>query len=413
MTLLTAPPSTRAWPFALALDLALIGLTLAGCRGDAGRSMPEPPPVATAGLDLSATTASKVAECCEPTTVADTRATSTSKSAETRKITIPDVTVLDQDGKEVRLYSDLVKGKVVAINFVFTTCKAACPLLGAGFSKFQETLGDRLGTEVSLISISVDPMVDRPDRLKEWAGRFGARPGWTFVTSADGRKAELDALLKALQVYSPEKSDHAQSVLVVDGDSLEGRTSRKLAAPEELEAMVGEAIRIHGGRSYFTDTTLVDQEGRRYRFYSDLLKGRVVVIHPFFTACKGSCPVMSGSLARLQERLGDRLGKDVLLLSLTVDPATDNIEELAGYAKRCGARAGWHFLTGTKDDLTRVERKLGQYVENREGHTSIMIVGNEATGLWLKHQDPADADGLFRKVEEALADDPAAKTSDP
>ena len=186
-----------------------------------------------------------------------------------------------------------------------------------------------------------------------------ARPGWTFVTAAEGRKADLDALLKALQVYTPEKTDHAQTVLVVDGDTLEGRMSRKLASPDELRRRWWvRRLKVRNGRNYFTDSTLVDQSGQRFRFYSDLLKGKVVVIHPFFTACKGSCPVMSGSLVKLQERLGDRLGKDIVFLSLTVDPATDNLDELARYAKRCGARSGWHFLTGTKEDLAGVERKL-------------------------------------------------------
>jgi len=406
MKMMTAVPMRRTWPFILPV------LALAACRGDAGRPDLETPLVAAAHLDrkgdTSATAEPNVAACCQPPSAADLRARIVTAA---RKVVIPDVTVVDQDGKELRFFSDLVEGKVVAINFVFTSCKAACPLLGAGFAKFQETLGDRLGREVSLVSVSVDPLVDRPERLKQWAARFGARPGWSFVTAAEGHKADLDALLKALQVYTPEKTDHAQSVLVVDGDSLEGRTSRKLASPDELETMVGDALKIRNGRNYFTDATLVDQDGHRYRFYSDLLKGKVVVIHPFFTECKVSCPVIFGSLVKLQDRLGDRLGTDVVFLSLTVDPSTDKLDELARYAKRCGARPGWHFLTGTREDLARVERKLGQYVENREAHTSIMIVGNESTGLWMKHSDPADADGLYKKVEEAVADEGDAKVT--
>ncbi len=400
MKVMTGSPWHRAWCSAVN---GLI-LAVAGCSGDVGghkaHSLVSANTRITVKNDDGGITKSGTVTCCISPSVTDTAMPA---SAATRKIVIPDVTVVDQDGREVRFYSDLVKGRVAAINFVFTSCKAACPLLGAGFSKFQETLGDRLGNEVSLISISVDPVVDRPGRLKEWSAHFGARPGWSLVTAAEGRKAELDMLLKALQVYTPEKTDHAQSVLVVDGDSLEGRTSRRLAALDELEAMVGDALRVRGGLKYFTDTVLIDQNGQRFRFYSDLVKGKVVIINAFFTACKGSCPVMSGSLAKLQEHLGDRLGKEIVILSMTVDPAVDNLEELARYAKRCGARAGWHFLTGTKEDLARVERKLGQYAENREAHASIMIVGNESSGLWIKHKDPADADGLYHKVEEALA----------
>jgi cytochrome oxidase Cu insertion factor (SCO1/SenC/PrrC family) len=381
--------------------LALCGLALFGCQGNTDRAAPEDSPLATA-RDSPPAAEREEPDCCKLAGAA---------TSATRTITIPDVLVVDQDGRTVRFYSDLVRGKVVAINFVFTSCKATCPLLGATFGKLQEKLSDRLGAEVSLISVSVDPAVDRPARLKEWAGQFGARPGWTLVTAAGGHKADLDALLKALQVYSPEKSDHAQSVLVVDGDSLEGRTSRKVASADDLENMLGQALKTRGSRSYFTDTPLVDQDGRCYRFYSDLVKGKVVVLHCFFTSCKGSCVVMSGSLAKLQERLGDRLGRDVVILSLTVDPATDSVAELAMYAKKCGARPGWHFLTGTKEDLARVQRKLGQFMESRESHTSIMVVGNEATGLWMKHPDPADVEGLYKKVEEALAHDAKAQAA--
>ncbi len=167
------------------------------------------------------------AECCKTDAApyADSTPPRESFPGKPRRIAIPDVNLVDQDGKSVRFYEDLVKGKVVAINFVFTSCKAACPLLGAGFSRLQERLGDRLGNDCALISVSVDPAVDRPERLKSWAAQYGARPGWTLVTASETGKDQLDTLLKALQVYSPEKTDHSQSVLVVDGNSLEGWSS--------------------------------------------------------------------------------------------------------------------------------------------------------------------------------------------
>jgi protein SCO1/2 len=217
-------------------------------------------------------------------------------------------------------------------------------------------------------------------------------------------------LLKALQIYSPEKTEHSQSVFVIDGTSLEGWNSRRAAGTDELVAMIDAALKSQGGRKYFTDTTLVDQDGRRLRFYTDLIKGKVVVIHPFFTSCTGSCLAMTSTLTKLQDRLGDRLGKDVVLLSMTVDPATDQEQRLAEHARKLRAQPGWHLLTGAKKDLEEVERRLGQYVENREAHNTIIIVGNEASGLWLKHADPRDADGLIAKVEQALADGRSAPT---
>jgi protein SCO1 len=137
----------------------------------------------------------------------------TESSASYESLTIPDVTVLDEDGKEVRFYSELVKGKIVAINFIFTTCTTVCPPLGATFARLQRSINPDLAKEVRLISISVDPAVDTPERLKTWAGKFGAQPGWKLVT---GSKAELDKLLRALGGYTAQKEDHTPTVLIGD-----------------------------------------------------------------------------------------------------------------------------------------------------------------------------------------------------
>lgn len=106
--------------------------------------------------------------------VANPAATET-RSEDLRQI--PDVTLVDQEGEEVHFYSDLVADKVVAMNFIFTTCTTVCPPMGAIFGKLQQDLGERAGRDVHLISVTVDPVTDTPDRLKAWSERFGARPG--------------------------------------------------------------------------------------------------------------------------------------------------------------------------------------------------------------------------------------------
>src|SRR3982751_6295679 len=95
---------------------------------------------------------------------------------------VPDVSLQTQDGRQVSFYRDLVKGKVVAIDFVFTTCHSICPRRVRTFSQVQDLVGNRLAKDVFLISVSVDPDNDTPSRLKSWAAGFGARPGWTLVT---------------------------------------------------------------------------------------------------------------------------------------------------------------------------------------------------------------------------------------
>src|SRR5918992_1390335 len=91
---------------------------------------------------------------------------------------IPDARVVDQNGKQLNFYTDLIKGKSVAINFVFTTCTAICPSLAATFRRVQQEASTR-GLDVQLISISVDPIVDTPERLQAFAKKFKAERGWT------------------------------------------------------------------------------------------------------------------------------------------------------------------------------------------------------------------------------------------
>jgi len=138
------------------------------------------------------------------------------------KMAIPDVNVLDQHGNELRFYSDLIKGKTVAINFIFTNCTTICPPLAATFARLQKEMGDKIGRDVHLISISVDPLTDTPERLKAWGAKFKAGPGWTFVT---GEKQEMDKLLNALGAAVSKREDHTPATIIGnDGKGVWTRT---------------------------------------------------------------------------------------------------------------------------------------------------------------------------------------------
>jgi protein SCO1 len=150
---------------------------------------------------------------------------------------IPDVRVLDQDGKAVRFYTDLVKDRVVAVNFVFTTCTTICPPMGANFAKLQKLLGDRAGRDVHLISVSVDPATDTPERMKAWAQKFGAGPGWTLVT---GDREEVTRLLKSLGVFTANISDHSPLVLLGNDARHQWTRAYGLAAPAKLAELIGD-----------------------------------------------------------------------------------------------------------------------------------------------------------------------------
>jgi len=163
----------------------------------------------------------------------------TGEEASLSKMTIPDVVLMNQDGEPVHFYSDLVKGKVVAINTIFTTCTTICPPMGANFAKLQRLMGDRAGKDFALISISVDPATDTPQRLKAWSEKFHAGPGWTLLT---GPKQEVDHLLKALKVFTPDKWDHAPIVLV--GNDARGEWTRAygLAPPDKLAEIMTDMM---------------------------------------------------------------------------------------------------------------------------------------------------------------------------
>jgi protein SCO1 len=155
---------------------------------------------------------------------------------------------------------------------------------------------------------------------------------------------------------------------------------------------------------YFSDVELINQDGEKVRFYSDVLKNKVVVINTFFTTCTNICPPMNRNFEKIQEALGDRLGKDVFLVSITVDPETDTPTRLKEYGRRFHARPGWMFLTGKKENVDWALYKVGQYVETKDNHTSIFIIGNEPKGLWKKAMGLARAEELIRIVEDVISD---------
>ena len=159
-------------------------------------------------------------------------------------------------------------------------------------------------------------------------------------------------------------------------------------------------------QNYFGEIPLVDQDGKTRRLYSDLIQDKVVVIDFMFTSCTGACPIMSNNFAKIQEWLGDRLGKDVYLLSVSVDPANDTPAKMKEYAARYKAKPGWYFLTGSQENINAALRKLGNYVENPEAHQNLFLIGNDKTGLWKKAFGLAEPEALIPVVQSVLEDVP-------
>jgi len=139
-----------------------------------------------------------------------------------------------------------------------------------------------------------------------------------------------------------------------------------------------------GSPGYFPNVTLLTQDNQPVRFYDDMLKGKVVVISFMFTTCNSLCPMTTAHLASVQEQLGDRLGRDVFIISISVDPTNDTPAALKKFAESYKAKPGWFFLTGEKENIRMVRTKLGINGEDKMQHTGMVILGNEATGQWRK-----------------------------
>jgi protein SCO1/2 len=176
--------------------------------------------------------------------------------------------------------------------------------------------------------------------------------------------------------------------------SKEGPAQKPAAAPAEESP----------AQKYFTDVVLINQNGEKMRFYSDLLQGKVVIINSFFGTCQGSCLPMNRNIEKVQLALGDRVGKDVRIISISVDATVDTPAVLKEYAKRLHAGPGWYFLSGNKENVDFALRKLGQFVTDKQDHLNIIIIGNERTGLWKKAFGLAQSDELVKVVQSVLDD---------
>ncbi len=156
-------------------------------------------------------------------------------------------------------------------------------------------------------------------------------------------------------------------------------------------------------REYFTDLPLLTQDGKEVHFYTDMLQGKVVLISFIYTNCTEICPILMPNLVRIQELLGDRSGRDVSLISISVDPEDDTPEELKEYGKKYGAKPGWTFLTGKKENIDWVVYKLGQYAEDFEDHSMLFLVGDVKNARWSKIRGDMPPETIAARLLDLLS----------
>jgi protein SCO1/2 len=164
-----------------------------------------------------------------------------------------------------------------------------------------------------------------------------------------------------------------------------GETPPQASAPRQwAEVSPREKIR----RRYFPNLLLSTHDGREVRFYDDLVKDKLVLFNFMYATCTGICPTVMLNLARVRKLLGDRVGGDIFLYSLTLKPQEDTVPVLAEYAEKHGLGLGWSLLTGKPDDIEVLRRNLGFYDSNPQrdqdvsNHIGLVRYGNEPLMRW-------------------------------
>lgn len=165
--------------------------------------------------------------------------------------------------------------------------------------------------------------------------------------------------------------------LLVKGQSLESKSRFK-------EIPSRERIR----QRYFPDLVLTNHEGKKVRFYEDLIKDKIVIMNMMYVKCDGICMPMTMNLMRVQTLLGNRVGRDIFMYSFTLKPEEDTVQALRHYAHMHHIKPGWSFLTGSPADMELIRRKLG-YVDpdpevdkDKSNHIGVIKYGNEPLERW-------------------------------
>jgi cytochrome oxidase Cu insertion factor (SCO1/SenC/PrrC family) len=173
---------------------------------------------------------------------------------------------------------------------------------------------------------------------------------------------------------------------------------RNQAVPDptkEFQAYTRRALRDH-----FPNVALVNQDKKTVHFYDDVIKGKVVMIQFMFANCQRYCPMTTPNLVRVQKELLSRGVRDVSMVSITVDPKHDTPEVLKEYANTFHVQPGWQFLTGKKEDIDLIRRKLGVYDPDDKvnEHMNVLTMGRESTGRWLAIEALAKPDDIVYTV---------------
>lgn len=168
--------------------------------------------------------------------------------------------------------------------------------------------------------------------------------------------------------------------------------------------LAGTGQEPSAAQGWFSDRTLLSQQGETLQFYTDVLKDRVVLINFMFTHCETACPMSTQRLAQVQQQLQERGVDQVRLVSISVDPQRDTPQRLREFAEHFDAGPDWLFLTGQRQDVDFVLGRLGQVTPNPEAHQTLYLLGNVKTGHWVKMLGFSPVEQIVEQLTELAAE---------
>jgi protein SCO1/2 len=160
------------------------------------------------------------------------------------------------------------------------------------------------------------------------------------------------------------------------------------------------AAQTRRGPEFLPNLPIVDQDGRQLKFYDDLIKDKIVVIMFIYTSCTDICPITTARMTQIEDKLGDAVGRDIFIISLTVDPEHDTPEKLKAYSTAFGTGPGWTFVTGKPDDIRAINFRLGERSKVLSDHRNEIVLGNDATGEWQRDNAMGDLTRVTQSIRE-------------
>ena len=161
-------------------------------------------------------------------------------------------------------------------------------------------------------------------------------------------------------------------------------------------------------RNYFTNLEVIDQDGRKLKFYDDVLKDKVVAINFIFTNCQGACPLMTRHLTLVRDLLGPDVGSEIHFVSVSIDPVRDTPAAMKEFAQTHDADQDyWRFVTGNPKNLEYIVKKLGQYNDDVEAHSTLLLAANVRTAHWTKIPPNVPPNGVVERLRMLVEEDAA------